>query len=54
MKITLLPTIGLSGGVKIVFKYANNLVDRGHEVEVVYPKLLASQLLLTLIKIFSI
>lgn len=38
MKITfLLPNIELSGGVKVVFEYANRLYDRGHSVSVVYP-----------------
>lgn len=38
MKITfLLPQVKLSGGVKVVFEYANHLYDRGHCVSVVYP-----------------
>lgn len=40
MKITfLLPTIRLSGGVKVVFEYANRLQARGHEVSILYPAL---------------
>ncbi|MGB7533082.1 MAG: glycosyltransferase family 4 protein [Halobacteriota archaeon] len=38
MKITfILPGIGLYGGVRVVFEYANRLKDRGHEVNVIYP-----------------
>lgn len=38
MKITfLLPSIGISGGVKAVFKFANHLYNRGHDVSIVYP-----------------
>jgi len=38
MKITfILPTIGISGGVKAVFEFANYLHIRGHNVSVVYP-----------------
>jgi glycosyltransferase involved in cell wall biosynthesis len=38
MNITfILPDIKLSGGVKIVFEYANRLCDRGHKVSVAYP-----------------
>lgn len=40
MKITfVLPGIGIGGGVRVVFEYANRLQDRGHEVNVVYPLL---------------
>jgi len=35
--IFILPEIGISGGVKAVFEYANHLHDRGHDVSVVYP-----------------
>lgn len=38
MRITfILPTISLSGGVKVIFQYANCLTARGHQVRVVYP-----------------
>jgi hypothetical protein len=38
MKITfILPIIGISGGTKAVFEFANHLHDRGHDVCVVYP-----------------
>ena len=38
MKITfLLPKIELSGGVKVIFEYANRLYHKGHSVSVVYP-----------------
>ena len=38
MKIVfVLSEIGLSGGVKVVFEYANRLQERGHDVSVIYP-----------------
>lgn len=38
MKITfIVPGIGLGGGNRVVFEYANRLQERGHEVSVVYP-----------------
>ncbi len=38
LKITfILPNIRISGGVKAVFEFANNLCQFGHEVFVVYP-----------------
>lgn len=38
MQITfVLPGIGLSGGVKAVFEFANHLEKRGHKVSIVYP-----------------
>jgi glycosyltransferase involved in cell wall biosynthesis len=38
MKVTfLLPTVRLSGGVKVVFEYANRLQARGHDVSIAYP-----------------
>lgn len=38
MKITfVLPGVGLSGGVNVVFEYANHLQNRGHDVSIVYP-----------------
>lgn len=37
MKITfVLPGIGISGGTKAIFEFANHLVNRGHEVFLVY------------------
>jgi len=35
--IFILPGIGLSGGVKAVFKFANCLKKRGHDISIVYP-----------------
>lgn len=38
MKITfVLPGMRLTGGARVVFEYANNLQNRGHEVKIVYP-----------------
>ena len=38
MKINfILPKIGVSGGVKVVFEYANHLQERGHDVSIIYP-----------------
>ncbi len=38
MKITfMLPGIGLHGGIKVVFQYANLLKQRGHQVTIVHP-----------------
>ncbi len=38
MKITFVaPSLGLGGGIRVVFEYANRLTDRGHEVSIVYP-----------------
>ncbi len=42
----ILPSIGVSGGVRVVMEYANRLQDRGHDVSVIYPTILSSQLLL--------
>lgn len=40
MKITfIIPALGLGGGTKIVFEYANHLVDKGHDVSIIYPLL---------------
>lgn len=37
MKITfILPKIGIGGGVRVVFEYANRLQERGHEVSIVH------------------
>ncbi|MFA5163061.1 MAG: glycosyltransferase family 4 protein [Patescibacteria group bacterium] len=41
MKITwLIPTTGLTGGVKVIFEHANRLQRRGHQVTLVYPYIL--------------
>ena len=41
MKINfLIPTTGLTGGVKVIIEYANRLSARGHEVTLVYPYIL--------------
>jgi len=41
MRITfILPNVEISGGVKAVFEFANNLHDRGHNVCVLYPMVL--------------
>ena len=38
MNITfLVNTTGLTGGVKVVFIYANKLIEKGHKVQIVYP-----------------
>lgn len=38
MKITFIaPGIGISGGTKAIFEFANHLHERGHDVSVVYP-----------------
>lgn len=38
MKVNfLLPGLGLSGGNRIVFEYANRLSDRGHNVTIIFP-----------------
>jgi glycosyltransferase involved in cell wall biosynthesis len=38
MKITfILPNVEISGGAKAVFEFANHLIDRCHDVNVVYP-----------------
>jgi hypothetical protein len=38
MKITfVVPGIGMSGGTRVVFEYANHLQKRGHDVTVIYP-----------------
>ncbi len=41
MKVTFLApgyTWGPSGGIRVVYEYANRLVERGHEVSVVHPR----------------
>lgn len=46
MKITFLsPHIGIGGGVKIIFEYANRLMDLGHDITIVskIPKSLAGK-----------
>ena len=38
MNITfVIPGIGISGGIRVVYEYANNLTARGHNVSVIYP-----------------
>jgi glycosyltransferase involved in cell wall biosynthesis len=38
LKITfVLPGVGLVGGIKVVFEYANNFIELGHEVKIIYP-----------------
>ncbi len=38
MKITfILPFLEMTGGVRVVFEYANKLHKKGHEVNIVYP-----------------
>jgi len=38
VKITfILNSIGISGGVRVVFEYANHLYERGHQVSVIFP-----------------
>jgi len=38
MKITFIaPGIGLYGGIRVIFEYANHLCARGHSVSIVYP-----------------
>ncbi|MFA6432140.1 MAG: glycosyltransferase family 4 protein [Candidatus Margulisiibacteriota bacterium] len=41
MKITfVLPGIGFSGGIRTIFECSNRLIDRGHQVSIVYPLVL--------------
>jgi glycosyltransferase involved in cell wall biosynthesis len=41
MKINfLVPTTGLTGGIKVIFEHANNLAKWGHEVRIIYPYIL--------------
>ncbi len=38
MKINfVLPGTGIAGGIRVVFKYANRLSQRGHDVKIIYP-----------------
>lgn len=38
MRITfVLPGTGIAGGIRVVFEHANRLIERGHEVYIVYP-----------------
>ena len=37
----LIPTTGLTGGIKAIFEHANNLVSWGHQVRIVYPFVLS-------------
>jgi len=36
----LVPTIGLTGGVKVIFQHANNLAKWGHEIRIICPYVL--------------
>jgi len=39
MKINfILGSLGICGGVKVIFEYANRLTERGHEVRIIYAK----------------
>ena len=41
MKITfLIHGVGIAGGIRAIFECSNRLVDRGHEVNIVYPSVL--------------
>jgi len=41
MKINfLVPTTGLTGGIKVIFEHANNLISRGHQINIIYPYIL--------------
>lgn len=42
--IFVLPSIGNSGGARVVLEYVNNLKSRGHDISVIYPSILTSQL----------
>jgi len=43
MRITfILPVLALSGGIKVIFEYANRLQQRGHQVVIVAPRIPAS------------
>ena len=38
MEITfVLPGVGISGGIRVVFEHANRLIERGHDVYIIYP-----------------
>ena len=38
MKITfIIPSVELSGGIKAVFEFSNNLIELGHNVNIIYP-----------------
>ena len=54
MKINfVLPFIGLSGGVKVVFEYANLLTEEGHDVKVIYPFIDKGSKLKSIIKLIN-
>lgn len=41
MKINfLVPTTGITGGIKVIFQHANNLAKWGHDVTIIYPYVL--------------
>ena len=42
MKINfLVPTTGITGGIRVVFEHANNLIKLGHDVTIIYPFILS-------------
>ncbi len=41
MKINfLIPTTGLTGGIKVIFEHANRLARKGHQIHLIYPYVL--------------
>ncbi len=41
LRITfILPFVNLTGGIKILFEHANRLIERGHQVTIIYPGIL--------------
>jgi glycosyltransferase involved in cell wall biosynthesis len=44
MKINfLVPTLGITGGIKVIFEYANNLSILGHKVVIIHPYVLEKE-----------
>lgn len=42
MKINfLIPTTGITGGIRVVFEHANKLAEWGHEINIIYPYVLS-------------
>jgi len=39
----LVPTLGLTGGVKVILEHANRLAQRGHAITLIYPYILPQQ-----------
>lgn len=37
----LIPTTGITGGIKVVFEHVNKLTELGHEINIVYPYVLS-------------